>query len=131
MTENKQITDFSRLALDVYFESKKKYASTPKLNFHFRDQSTSSCLVEADQIGIRFAISNLVANAINASGETGEIFIELRKQGWKCMLDVVDYGHGPHPEIETAAIKKAFGVLGIESMHGQGTRARIELPLAN
>jgi signal transduction histidine kinase len=131
MIENKQITDFSRLALDVYFESKLKYASSPKLQFHFRDQSSQACLIEADQMGIRYAISNLVANAIHASGETGDIFLELHRQGWKCMLDVVDYGQGPHPEIETGAIKKAFGALGIESMQGQGTRARIELPLAN
>ncbi len=128
--EKKQITDISRLARDVYFESKQKYSSSPKLVFHFRDQSSEDCLVEIDQMGIRYAISNLMANAIRSTGEQGDVYIELQRQGWKCMLDVVDFGSGEHPMTESAAVKQAYGAMGIESLRGQGTRARIELPLA-
>jgi signal transduction histidine kinase len=147
------MTELSRLAREVYFESKLQHSSSEKLVLHFSDRSTGSCPVEADSVGLKFALSNLVSNAIKSSHESGNIFIELYSQGWKCVFDVVDYGAGfdPHTlkklnqmiqakivdESDSTGLTRtskwvrgAQGALTFESIRGQGTRLRMELPLA-
>jgi len=147
------MTELSRLAREVYFESKLQHSSSEKLILHFLDRSTGSCPVEADSAGLKFALSNLVANAIKSTHESGDVFIEFYNQGWKCVFDVVDYGSGMDPQTlkklnqmtqakvvdesdstgltrTSKWVKSAQGALTFESLRGQGTRLRIELPLA-
>lgn len=150
--ENTQITELSHLAREVYFESKLQHSDAIKLNIHFQDRSHSTCPVDIPRLGLKYAISNVIANAIKASGERGDIFIELKNQGWKCVLDVVDHGAGMDPQLmhklmrqqqptdvpelqslglynASKLIRSAHGSLSFESHPGQGTRVRIELPL--
>jgi len=150
MTENSQITELSPLAREVYFESKLQHSKSGKLIIHFNDQSQNACPVSVSDAGLRYALLSLVNNATRASDETGDIFIELKTQGWKCVLDVVDYGRSISPDLlrkisanssidsedhdlcnVSRLVRNAHGAFTVESMRGQGTRVRIELPLVS
>ncbi len=150
--KSSQISDLSLLAREVYFESKTQHSKSEKLSIHFNDRTRNSCPVAVDSKEIKHALMNLVVNAIKSTNEAGDVFIELQSQGWKCAFDVVDYGPGlskesliklgratsDDPEIEALGlglshkvVRDAHGALSFEALKGQGTRVRIELPLAS
>jgi sensor histidine kinase regulating citrate/malate metabolism len=152
--KNTKHTELSHLAREVCTESKLRHSDRTKLSIHFVDHSYNSCPVTVDRMGLKYALSNVLANAIEASPETGDIFIELKNQGWKCVLDVVDHGPGLEPKLmqklmrfplpaeiqelegiglfnASKLIRGAHGTMTFESRRNHGTRVRIELPLAN
>ena len=145
------MTELNQLAREVYLESKLQYGKGGKLSIHFSDRPRGSCPVSMDKMDLKYVLMNLMTNAIKASGETGDVFLELRNQGWKCAVDIIDYGKGVYPqsfeqvknmdlsqarsEIQdlsraSQALRKAYGALTLEATPGQGNRVRIELPLA-
>ena len=126
-------TDLNQLIHDVYRENQRQYADRP-LTLHFRDQSRSACAVPVHEDDLRHVVMNLVSNAIKGSGERGDIFLELQQQGWKCALEVLDFGPTNEPRdfnSVTQTLRRFQGSISVESHQYKGNRVRIELPLLN
>lgn len=126
------MTVLNQLAHEVYLESKCQHANRSGLSIHFSDRSHAACPISMNETDFKFVLMNLLTSAIKSSHESGDVFIELRRQGWKCAVDVIDYGSGFSEDLTRAShlVQKASGAMTFESMQGHGKRVRVELPLA-
>jgi signal transduction histidine kinase len=115
--------------------------------------------VEGDRARIKQVVVNLLDNAINYTPPGGSIQLNIRSAQGQAILEVVDTGIGipgaalPHVferffRVDEArsrqiggaglglAIAKSIcsahgGIISVESTEGQGSRFKVELPLAN
>ena len=110
------------------------------------------CEVKADAEGLEQALVHLVQNAIEASEENAPVFLDVRRDEGKAIIEVVDSGEGMSPEFIRTRLFKPFhsskpggfgigafearelvrgmgGQLEVESREGLGTRFIIRLPL--
>jgi signal transduction histidine kinase/HAMP domain-containing protein len=114
-------------------------------------------LVRGDRDRIAQALDNLVSNAIKFTPEGGRVVVRLMREGERAVLEVADTGIGiSQPDLErlfqrffrtqraTSAAIPGFGLgltiaqaivhahdgqISVQSMDGEGTTFRIELPL--
>jgi two-component system sensor histidine kinase HydH len=97
-----------------------------------------ACPVEADPEGLRQVLLNLLGNALEATGASGAIRVDLSRRGDRVVLGVDDEGSGIAPEdlprvfdpfsIVQRTVERHGGRVGIESEPGKGTRVRVEIP---
>jgi signal transduction histidine kinase len=111
-------------------------------------------LVLGDRTALRLALDNLIDNAIRYSGGTRWIRVNARRSGSRVVIEVCDRGAGIAAD-EIQLVKRRFvrgrrarthgsglglaivmrvaedhgGALELESLVGQGTRARFDLPV--
>ncbi len=72
--------------------------------------------VPIDQNMIRIALSNLLLNAIQATGENGEVTVELRDSGNEVQVDIADNG----PGIPAGNRDKVFDIFFTDKVGGTG-----------
>ncbi len=110
------------------------------------------CWVSGDREAIEQAVVHIVQNAIDASDESGAVFVEVSKDGMLGRLDVVDSGCGMSPQFIRSSLFKPFvsskpdgfgigafearelarsmgGRLEVASREGLGSRFALCLPL--
>ena len=112
-----------------------------------------TCSVLADREALEQALVHLVQNAIDASPEGANVFLDLAVEDSHAVIEVIDSGPGMSPEFIRMRLFKPFnsskpggfgigafearelvramgGRLDVESREGLGTRFRLRLPLA-
>lgn len=62
--------------------------------YQFRFNGQKDCLVIGDENRISQVVGNLISNAIKYCGEDKTVIVNVRKQGKKCLLEVIDHGPG-------------------------------------
>lgn len=115
--------------------------------------SPSKLLVAAQKIDVQRAVSNIVNNALEATGTEGTLIIKTDKRGFFVAIEITDTGPGMTEEILNKAlegnfthakpggsgigmtivrevVKKYHGILSAESTPGTGTTFTIKLPTA-
>lgn len=112
--------------------------------------------VIGDELRLKEAIDNLVANAVRHSHDGGSIRISLRRDGSDAVIEVADEGDGISPEdlpfvfrqyysktsrgserstgiglsIAREIIEHMGGTIGVDSTVGEGTTMTVRLPAA-
>jgi two-component system NtrC family sensor kinase len=101
---------------------------------------------------VRQVLDNLISNAIDAVGESGEITVSTHRVGERVAIEVADTGHGISPEMLVRIFDPFFttkdqgkgsglglaisytlaealgGALTVESKQGAGSRFRLWIP---
>ena len=108
--------------------------------------------VATDAVMVRQVLDNLISNAIDALGESGEITVSTHRVGERVAIEVADTGHGISPEMLVRIFDPFFttkdqgkgsglglaisytlaealgGALTVESKQGAGSRFRLWIP---
>ena len=108
-------------------------------------------LVNLDRDVFKQAILNLLLNALQAMPTGGELTIQVRIENGRCVLRIIDTGHGMPPEVVSRVFKPYYttkpggsglglatsrkiieahgGTIGVESEPTRGTCFTITLPV--
>ncbi|HYJ48116.1 MAG TPA: ATP-binding protein, partial [Pyrinomonadaceae bacterium] len=108
--------------------------------------------VATDAGMVRQVLDNLLSNALDAVGESGEVIVSTQRVGERVAIEVADSGHGMAPEMLVRIFDPFFttkdqgmgsglglaisytlaealgGALTVESKQGAGSRFRLWLP---
>jgi two-component system NtrC family sensor kinase len=108
--------------------------------------------VATDAVMVRQVLDNLIGNALDAVGSSGEIVVSTHRMGERVAIEVADTGHGISPELLVRIFDPFFttkdqgkgsglglaisytlaealgGALTVESKQGAGSRFRLWIP---
>ncbi len=134
------------LAEDILAEKRQEYRNRPEVEFKLvAGEQAHRAYVVGPRNDLMRAVSNLINNSVTAIERSGIVTIECRCEGQKAELVVGDNGRGiPKPTLDRLnrnsaglglrQVREALGAcqgnVEIESTPGEGTRVRLDFPLA-
>ncbi len=72
--------------------------------------------VNADEVFLRQALSNLIQNAVHATGDGGDVVLKVYRDGQNSVIEIIDKGHGMDPAIQ----ERIFDPFFTTKDHGTG-----------